>query len=263
SGQTVVLGGLFVEDTQVGRNQVPGLGDLPFVGAAFKGHDDEMRRSEVIFMVKTTIMDHVDLAILGEKASDRVMDARIGIRNGLLPWSNDKLVSAHLLDAQKHLDAGNNKKALWSVNLALHLAPTSKDAIALKEQITGEPMPYYDNTFFGSLGDDMIDAEIEQLPAEEEIIMLEGSLSSNEATEEEISTFVAPVAGLPEADKSADAENGTSTTIVVDMFDELSVEGDTADASTPESEGETPSGSEEFDAAVAEVDVDFVVGPTE
>ncbi|MBB6430033.1 secretin N-terminal domain-containing protein [Algisphaera agarilytica] len=263
SGQTVVLGGLFVEDTQVGRNQVPGLGDLPFVGAAFKGHDDEMRRSEVIFMVKTTVMDHVDLAILGEKASDRVMDARIGIRNGLLPWSNDKLVSAHLLDAQKHLDAGNTKKALWSVNLALHLAPTSKDAITLKEEITGEPMPYYDQTFFGSLGDDMIDAEIEQLPAEEEVIMLEQSLGSTEPAEEETSTFVAPVAGFTEADKSEAAENDASTTIVVDMFDELTVEGEVADASTPESEAQTPSESEEFEAAVAEVEVDFVVGPTD
>ena len=167
SGQTVVLGGLFVEDTQVGRSQVPGLGDLPFVGAAFKGQDDDFRRSEVIFMVKTTIMDHVDLAIMGESASERVLDARIGIRNGLLPWSNDKLVSAHLLDARKYLDAGNSKKALWSVNLALHLAPTSKDAIALKEEITGEPIPYEDMTFFGTLGTDVIDYEVDQLPAEE------------------------------------------------------------------------------------------------
>ncbi|MEM9913885.1 MAG: secretin N-terminal domain-containing protein [Planctomycetota bacterium] len=258
SGQTVVLGGLFVEDTTVGRNQVPGLGDLPFVGAAFKGQDDDFRRTEVIFMVKTTIMDHVDLALMGESANDRVLDARIGIRNGLLPWSNDKLVSAHLLDARKHLDAGNSKKALWSVNLALHLAPTSKEAIALKEEITGEPIPYEDMTFFGTLGTDVIDYEVDQLPAEEapaadeETIMIEQSLGSNEPAEEETSTFVTPVAGWTEADNAEGAENEASTTIVVDMLDELEAEGETADAETQD---------EAFDAAIAEVD--FVVGPTD
>ena len=258
SGQTVVLGGLFVEDTTVGRSQVPGLGDLPFVGAAFKGQDDDFRRSEVIFMVKTTIMDHVDLAIMGDSASERVLDARIGIRNGLLPWSNDKLVSAHLLDARKHLDAGNSKKALWSVNLALHLAPTSKDAIALKEEITGEPIPYEDMTFFGNLGTDVIDYEVDKLPAEEapaadeETIMIEQSLGSNEPAEEEPSTFVAPVAGWTEADNAEVAENEASTTIVVDMLDELEAESETAEAETQD---------EAFDAAIAEVD--FVVGPTD
>lgn len=257
SGQTVVLGGLFVEDTTVGRSQVPGLGDLPFVGAAFKGQDDDFRRSEVIFMVKTTIMDHVDLAIMGESASERVLDARIGIRNGLLPWSNDKLISAHLLDARKHMDAGNTKKAMWSVNLALHLAPTSKDAIALKEEITGQPIPYEDMTFFGNLGQDMIDNEVDQLPAEviqEETIMIEQSLGSADPAEEETSIFVAPVAGWTEADKSAAAENEASTTIVVDMLDELTVGDETADAETQEA-------NQEFDAAMAEVD--FVVGPTD
>jgi len=258
SGQTVVLGGLFVEDTTVGRSQVPGLGDLPFVGAAFKGQDDDFRRSEVIFMVKTTIMDHVDLAIMGESATERVLDARIGIRNGLLPWSNDKLVSAHLLNARAHMDAGETKKALWDVNLALHLAPTSKDAIALKEEITGEPIPYEDMTFFGTLGNDTIDYEIDQLPAEElpavegDIIMIEESLGSAELSEEEAtSTFVAPVADWNTADNEMVAENEASTTIVVDMLDELEAEGDTADADTQSFD----------DAAVAEVD--FVIGPAE
>ncbi len=260
SGQTVVLGGLFVEDTTVGRSQVPGLGDLPFVGAAFKGQDDDFRRSEVIFMVKTTIMDHVDLALMGESASERVLDARIGIRNGLLPWSNDKLVSAHLLDARKHMDEGNTKKALWSVNLALHLSPTSKDAIGLKEEITGQPIPYADLTFFGTLGTDIIEYEVDQIEDEpnpkapvssDETIMIEESLGSTETIEEETSTFVAPVAGWTQTDKSAAAENQPADTIVVDIFDEIEAQGDTAEADT-----------QTFDpAAVAEVE--FVVGPTD
>jgi len=249
SGQTVVLGGLFIEDTTVGRSQVPGFGDLPFVGAAFKGQDDDFRRSEVIFMVKTTIMDHADMAILGDKALGRAEDARIAIRNGLLPWSNDKLVSAHLLDARKHLDAGNTGKALWSVNLALHIAPTSEDAIALKEEINGEAIPYFDQTFFGSLGNDMIDAELQMLPTidEEETVLIERSLGQAK-----------PAISWNTADKSASAENDHAAVIVVDTVEELTVQGQDAQASTQEGEADVALDQILFDdAGLAEVEIEF------
>ncbi len=235
SGQTVVLGGLFVEDTTVGRSQVPILGDIPLIGAAFKGQDDDFRRSEVIFMVKTTIMDHADLALIGDKAGDRVNDARIAIRNGLLPFSNDKLVSAHLLDARRHYEAGREGKAMWSVNLALHLSPTSEDAIALKELIAGESFEYADQTFFGRLSDDMIDGEIEVMPTPEEapsvdqdVILFEQSLSEADSPSQDQaaaeSRFVAPVAGLQsQPDNAAAAETSGNTVILVDEVEELTV----------------------------------------
>ncbi|MEM9883865.1 MAG: type II and III secretion system protein, partial [Planctomycetota bacterium] len=241
SGQTVVLGGLFVEDTTVDRNQVPGLGDLPILGAAFKGQDDTFRRSEVIFMVKTTIMDHVDLAVLGEAAGERVLDARIGIRNGLLPFSTDKLVSSHLLDAQRHLEDGNLGKAKWSANLALHLSPTNKDAIALKEAIVGEPIGYYDQTFFGTLGDAFIEGEMQSLPeempaeeepaVEDEAVLIERSLGDAAPVNGWWAPAPAPEADAAPADKSAAADDESSTVIVVDMLDELATE-DAGEADT-------------------------------
>ena len=232
SGQTVVLGGLFVEDTTVGRSQVPVLGDIPLIGAAFKGQDDDFRRSEVIFMVKTTIMDHADLALLGEKANARTEDARIAIRNGLLPFSNDKLVSAHLLDARRHYEAGRTNKALWSVNLALHLAPTSEDAIALKELITGESFEYADQTFFGRLSDDLIDDEIEIMPepsqgepVDEEVILLDQSLSEADQPQAPESRFVAPVAGFTTpADNTTAEESSADPVASADETQRLSVD---------------------------------------
>jgi hypothetical protein len=218
SGQTVVLGGLFVEDTTVGRSQVPVLGDIPLIGSAFKGQDDDFRRSEVIFMVKTTVMDHADLAVLGEKAEERTLDARIAIRNGLLPFSNDKLVSAHLLDARRHYEAGDTGKAMWSVNLALHLAPTSEDAIALKELIKGEPREYADQTFFGRLSDDIINDEVELLPNPD--LPAEDLGPKPEMSSAPESTFVLPVAGFPTPADNADANRST-----VETVDELTVEG--------------------------------------
>ena len=163
SGQTVVLGGLFKEDTQVGRSQLPFLGDIPIIGAAFKGQDDLLQRSEVIFMVKTTIMDNTTLTARGDEALKRIEDARIGIRDGMLPFSTDKMVSSYLLKARQAHEAGDDQKALWNVNLALHLSPTSGDALRLKEEITGEEFAYFDRSLFQGMTDDLIDAEIDRI----------------------------------------------------------------------------------------------------
>ncbi|MEM8737215.1 MAG: secretin N-terminal domain-containing protein [Planctomycetota bacterium] len=280
SGQTVVLGGLFVEDTSVGRTQVPVLGDLPLIGGAFKGQDDDFSRTEVIFMVKTTIMDHVDLAALGNKGEERIEDARIAMRNGLLPWSNDKLVSAHLLDARRHHEAGNKRKALWSVNLALYLSPTSEDAISLKETIAGEPIAYADQTFFGTMGNVLIDNTIKSLPespeypetpapetppaVEDEAVLIERSLSGVTQPENTTEpTFTEPVAGLDSTDNAATAANNSSTVIVVDLIEELDANDseqpsiDSAEA-TAQSDAALYGSDEE---SVAGVEVEF--GPAE
>ena len=161
SGQTVVLGGLFLEDTTVDRTQAPVLGNIPFLGAAFRGQDDTIERSEVIFMVKTTILEHSDLARQGDAAEAQMENERIAARSGLLPFSNDKLVSAHLLQARRQLAEGNTKKALWSVNLALHLEPTSGDAVALKEEILGHEFGYENRNQFRDLGDGVIGEQLE------------------------------------------------------------------------------------------------------
>ncbi len=156
SGQTVVLGGLFAEDTNIVRNQVPGLGNIPFLGAAFRGQDDTLERNEVIFMVKTTILEHTDLAQRGDAAEEQVGNERIGARAGLLPFSRDKLIAAHLLEARRQLAEGNTKKALWNVNLALHIQPSAADAVAIKEEILGREIEYQDRGQFKGLGDGVI-----------------------------------------------------------------------------------------------------------
>ncbi|MEO0630232.1 MAG: hypothetical protein AAFY46_05840, partial [Planctomycetota bacterium] len=53
-GHTAVIGGLFREDTQRSRSQVPLLGDLPLIGWAFQGRDDSITKSEIIFLIKPT-----------------------------------------------------------------------------------------------------------------------------------------------------------------------------------------------------------------
>jgi type IV pilus assembly protein PilQ len=160
SGQTVVLGGLFKEDTAIGRTNVPGLGNLPVVGGAFKGQDDTITRSEIIFMIKPTIQKDEDLTRMADSVSEDIEDVRLGIRKGLLPWSRTKLTSKYVTDAMQYMKDGNNDKALWSLDKALYLDPTMNAALQLKEQITGEKVYYYDRSILKKAVDSKIDDEL-------------------------------------------------------------------------------------------------------
>ncbi len=160
SGQTVVLGGLFKEDTTIGRTNVPGLGNLPLVGPAFKGQDDTVTRSEVIFMIKPTIQNDEDLTKMADSISGDIESTRIGMRKGLLPWSRTKLTSKYMTDAIAYEKAGNNEKALWSIDKALYLDPTMADALTLKAKITGEKTYFYDRSILKNAVDSTINAEL-------------------------------------------------------------------------------------------------------
>ena len=88
-------------------------------------------------------------------------DARLGAREGLLPWSQTKLTSSHMTQAMKHQRAGELDEALWDVNLALYLNPNMVDAIQLKEKLTGEKMHFHDHSRLNDVIDTMIEQQLE------------------------------------------------------------------------------------------------------
>src|SRR5690606_2666466 len=104
SGQTIVLGGLITEDTTISRSQVPGLGSIPILGKAFQGQNDTVTKSEVIFLVKATVVDNNQLIEMGNKAKARVDTARVAEREQLLPWSRTKVTAGHMGNARSHYD---------------------------------------------------------------------------------------------------------------------------------------------------------------
>ena len=135
-GQTVVLGGLFTESTTATRRQVPGLGDIPLIGAAFKGHDDTTRRSEIIFMITPSIVNDHMLNNQASRAGDHLKNARTGERVGTLPWSRDRRVSRLLIEARKDAESGDREGALFKVRRALTLYPQSLDARRMLDQLS-------------------------------------------------------------------------------------------------------------------------------
>lgn len=134
-GQTVVLGGLFTESTTLSRRQVPILGDIPLLGAAFRGREDAVRRSEILFLIRPVIMSDEQLTRAGQRSELEVERVRLGSRRGLLPFSRERRVSQLLIDANKHAVAGEPKNALWRIERALELSPLSADAISMRSKL--------------------------------------------------------------------------------------------------------------------------------
>jgi hypothetical protein len=137
-GQTLVLGGLFKEDTKIERRQVPGLGDIPLLGNAFKGYDDQLKREEIIFLITPTIVKDQLASIWAEEAREFERGVRIGSREGLLPWSRDTLTTAQNQKALDALSKGDRSLALFHVENSLRLSSNQPEMIRLREELLGK-----------------------------------------------------------------------------------------------------------------------------
>lgn len=155
-GQTIVLGGLFRESTQSSRKQVPFLGDIPLIGNAFRGHEDEVQRSEIIFLITPSIVKDELLDKHGKAAKDYIDHARTGSREGLLPWSRDKMTGMKLIEAQKLAAAGDTEKARWKLQQSLSLNQNQPDAIGLLKELGGDVTTWSSR----SLMEDIINNEV-------------------------------------------------------------------------------------------------------
>jgi type IV pilus assembly protein PilQ len=135
-GHTFVIGGLFREQTQSGRSQIPLLGDIPYAGVLFRQTADDTRRKEIIILVTPHIIQQeVDEAV-SEQLKDEVERFRIGARKGLRWWGRSRMSQTHMRCAKQALREGDRDKAEWQVDMALSIHPRMEEAIRLKERLT-------------------------------------------------------------------------------------------------------------------------------
>jgi type IV pilus assembly protein PilQ len=145
-GQTLVLGGLFRESTKVNRRQVPLLGDIPILGAVFQGQDDAVDRSEIIFLITPTITHDEHLTAQGDAAMAMAELARIGARNGLLPFSREKMTAAYNNHAMDAATAGDTDLALFHIHNSLRLNASQPELLALRQRLTGDAEAKYERS---------------------------------------------------------------------------------------------------------------------
>lgn len=150
-GQTVVLGGLFTESTTTARRQVPGLGDIPGVGTAFRGHDDSVTRSEIIFLIRPTIVGDEELWRQGREGDRATELARLGARRGLLPWSREQRVGQLLIDAERLRREGDVPMAMLKVERALGLSPHSPEAARMRDRLFADEMQWPEHSILDSI----------------------------------------------------------------------------------------------------------------
>ncbi len=138
NGQTLVLGGLFQEDTTVTNSQVPFLGDIPLLGAAFSGHDNTVNRREIIFLITPNIVEDELIEESGRQGTAFVNSLRAGMREGLLPFSREKMSSQHNQDAFEAANAGDTELALYHLDNSLRLNPAQPEVRRMRAKLTGQ-----------------------------------------------------------------------------------------------------------------------------
>ncbi len=104
-GHTIVIGGLFRESTTVGRSQIPVLGNLPLVGAAFRRQADATTREEIIILLTPHIVKDLDrYSELSERELARAELLRVGTRRGMMPWGRERMAQSYYEKAIAELD---------------------------------------------------------------------------------------------------------------------------------------------------------------
>ena len=156
-GQTLVLGGLFRENTQVARRQVPVLGDIPILGHAFRGQDDNISRSEIVFLITPTITHDETLWENGEEMLAMGDLVRIGSREGLLWFSREKMTASHNQNAIAARNAGDTELALYHIRNSLRLNPKQPNMIEMQQQLSGEMERFYERSMLERVLSDRVE----------------------------------------------------------------------------------------------------------
>ncbi|MFT5284756.1 MAG: type IV pilus assembly protein PilQ [Planctomycetota bacterium] len=181
-GHTAVIGGLFREDTIRSRNQVPFFGDIPLIGALFRGNDDNLKQLEIIFLIKPTVLDDKTLSHHGELALQRLEDTRVGSRLGLLPWSRENQSARINLEAQSLIASGELDKARWKLRRSLGMLPQQPDVIRAIEKLENQELWVRNLSLINQMIDEEFEARGEELSALR--YKLNGDLIEEEAEEE-------------------------------------------------------------------------------
>ena len=138
--QTIVLGGLFQEETTMGRIQTPILGDVPFVGEFFKSVEDSSTRTELIVLITPHIINTPKEADGASRLED-VLRLAGEARDNLYWMSRAKLDEDRYAKAVKLYTEGQPEAALCLLNSPLNVKRNYLEEIRLKERIIRETQP--------------------------------------------------------------------------------------------------------------------------
>ena len=72
-GQTIVVGGLVRDNLTINENKIPFLGDIPWLGWAFKSESRQIEKLNLlVFLTPTLVRDEVDMVDLNSRKAAEV-----------------------------------------------------------------------------------------------------------------------------------------------------------------------------------------------
>jgi type IV pilus assembly protein PilQ len=148
-GNTIVIGGLFREESSTNRSQVPFLGSLPLAGALFRSKSDTTQRQEIIILLTPHIIK--DDSEYSQASEEELKDAetlRVGVRKGMMWFGRERLAESAYENAVAEMNkpVPDVNAALWHLNCAINLNPKFLEAIKMKEELTGRLVTDVDNS---------------------------------------------------------------------------------------------------------------------
>lgn len=134
-GCTVVIGGLIREDLQTNTSQIPVLGNLPWLGPAFRQKTERTKRNEVIVLITPRIVSEPTMHEEGIKYGNEFAQRQNVYFDKMSPIGKRNYANHYLRLARAAYAAGDYRAALAQVNMAIHFDPESRDAINLRNEI--------------------------------------------------------------------------------------------------------------------------------
>lgn len=135
SGETIVLSGLIQRETATNIDKVPGLGDIPIIGALFRSKKFQNKETELVVFVTPTLIDPSSPGIAGrlQKTNERLQE-----RLGAQPHLSNPLLPGR--DVGRPDVVGNAAPSATQHPLAEPVA-ASGHAISAEKRQHAEPVP--------------------------------------------------------------------------------------------------------------------------
>lgn len=85
NGQVVVIGGLMQNTTTENLGQMPFFGNIPFLGTLFRATKQDSKKTELVILLKPTIVDQKSMNKELTETTDEVMRLKSGFHSGSRP----------------------------------------------------------------------------------------------------------------------------------------------------------------------------------
>lgn len=139
-GCTVVIGGLIYEQLTNTTSQVPVLGNLPFVGFAFRQTIETTERRELLVLITPRIVYEPGTCQEGQQGACEYLRRQSTYADKMSPFGKRSIARRYYRLAATAYAEGEPKRALWFAEMAVQFDPLNREALDLRSDIwLGKP----------------------------------------------------------------------------------------------------------------------------